>query len=153
MNNDSAHALNSDDEQHCQRMLEAQERAWNAGDGSAWSADFSEDADFVNILGQLFEGRAAIAERHRQVLAGPFSGSQCVIKVRRIGALTANVLVIETVHEVRGFPALPPGVRATSVGLLQTRMKYLAVRRNDRWQFVAAQNTAISPDGPAGVAR
>jgi uncharacterized protein (TIGR02246 family) len=148
MDNDLTAGQSALDEQQLTRLLEKQQHAWNAGDGSAWSADFTEDADFVNILGQLFAGRAAIAERHRRILAGPFSGSQCEVKVRRISALAANVLVIETIHEVRGFLALPPGVRATSVGLLQTRMKYLAVRYNHRWQFVAAQNTAISPDSP-----
>ena len=46
------------------RQLEA---AWNTMDGSAFAAPFAADADFVNIRGEHFRGRTAIAAGHAAI--------------------------------------------------------------------------------------
>lgn len=42
------------------------ERAWNAGDGVRWAASFSEDADFVDVVGRRQHDREMIAKEHQR---------------------------------------------------------------------------------------
>ena len=140
-------------ESQIQRILSAQEVAWNVGDSISWGSAFAEDADFVNILGQVFHGREAIVQVHGRILAGPYQGSHTTITIRQFKQITPDVALIETVHEVTGYKFLPPGIIPTTTGVLRTRMKYVAVRRDETWQFIAAQNTAILPESSTAPGR
>ena len=133
------------DETGIREILRVQTEAWNQGDGKAWARDFSDDSDFVNVRGDVFHGKGEIADRHSAILRGPFKGSHLSLSVRRFRLLTPEVALIETDHELTHFPGMVPGIAPTSEGVLRTHMKYVAVKRDNRWQFVAAQNTAILP--------
>ena len=133
---------------HMEQLLDAQATAWNQGDGTAWAAAFSDDADFVNIRGDVFTGRAAIAQQHARIFSGPFKGSHTRITLRRFAQPEAAMALVDAEYEVTGFAALPPGIVPTEPGLLRTHMKYVAVQKDGNWQFVAAQNTAILPAMP-----
>ena len=50
------------------------EAAWNAMDGTAFAAPFADDADFVNIRGEHFRGRAAIAAGHVEIFRTIYNG-------------------------------------------------------------------------------
>ena len=128
-----------------QHILNEQQAAWNRGDGAGFSAAFTDDADFVNIRGDAFHGRAAITAQHDRIFAGPFVGSHNTITIRHCAELAPDIALIETVHEVSGFKFLPPGIVPTSPGVLKTRMKYIARKQGDAWQLIAAQNTAMLP--------
>ncbi len=128
-----------------QHILDEQAAAWNRGDAAAWSSAFSEDADFINIRGDVFHGREAIVQQHARILGGPFKGSHIVITLRQLSAPAPGVALIESDHEVTGFASLPPGIVATADGVLRTHMKYVAAERDGRWVLVAGQNTAVLP--------
>ena len=49
--------------------------AWNAMDGEAFAAPFAAQADFVNIRGEHFQGRAEIAAGHVGLFQGIYAGS------------------------------------------------------------------------------
>jgi uncharacterized protein (TIGR02246 family) len=127
------------------RIFSRQEAAWNSGDGAAWAADFTDDADFVNIRGDVFHGRAEIAQRHNMIFHGPFQGSHATITIRQYKDIAPGVALIETVYEVTGYKSLPPGIVPTMDKGLRTCMKYIAVEQGGQWRLVAAQNTAILP--------
>lgn len=127
-------------------VLAEQTAAWNRFDAKAWAKDFTVDADFIIILGMLFQGREEIEKRHADLFGSIFSSSQLVVTVQKIRFLSPTSAVAETVHELRGYTRLPPGIRPTdSTGLLRTRMKYVFVQFAGNWLIVSAQNTAISP--------
>jgi uncharacterized protein (TIGR02246 family) len=132
-------------EAQIQRILTKQEIAWNVGDSASWGSAFTEDADFINILGQVFHGREAITQLHALILAGQFKGSHNTVTMRQFRQITPEVVLVEALHEVTGYKSLPPGIAPTEGGLLKTRMKYVLVKRDETWQIVAAQNTAILP--------
>ena len=134
-----------------ERLLHQQEAAWNAGDAPAWSAAFSEDADFINIRGDVFHGRAEIAERHALIFAGPFRGTQAIITIRLITQIAPGIVVLDTDYEVTGVKVTPPGIAPTLPGVLRTRMKYIAVQHGDTWKFITGQNTAVVPAMPPGA--
>jgi uncharacterized protein (TIGR02246 family) len=120
--------------------------AWNRHDTKAWMAPFSEDAEFINILGVALLGRPKIEQRHAELFNGIFSKSRVTVTVRQVRSLGATAAVAETDYELRGYTRLPPGIRPTEAdGTLRTRMKYVWQLRPEGWRVVAAQNTAILP--------
>jgi uncharacterized protein (TIGR02246 family) len=56
-------------------IIEQLETGWNAGDGAAYAAPFAQDADFVNIRGELHSGAQAIAAGHQGIFDSIYSGS------------------------------------------------------------------------------
>jgi uncharacterized protein (TIGR02246 family) len=144
----SLSAAQSSDESSIHEILRIQTEAWNHGDGIAWAKDFTDDCDFVNIRGDTYHGRADLGARVTAILQGPFKGSHLSLSIRRFSLLTPDVALIETDHEVTGLHGMVPGIAPTAEGVLKTHMKYVAVRRDKHWYFVAAQNTAVLPPLP-----
>lgn len=134
-------------------IIAEQVMAWNCGDAHAWAKDFSDTAAFVNILGMPLNGRAEIDAVHAQIFRTLFRGSRTVVTVNRVSLLGTEVAVVGTEHNVTGYNALPPGIRATTdVGSLTTRMLYVLHRSGMReWKIVHGQNTAMSPETHAAL--
>ena len=57
------------------------ERAWNAGDSEAFGAEFTDDAQFVDVRGVRHCGRAAIARGHRVIFDTIYRGSTVAYRV------------------------------------------------------------------------
>jgi uncharacterized protein (TIGR02246 family) len=127
-------------------LADAQMDAWNRGDGHAWAKDFSDDATFVNIMGFQLDGRAEIAERHARHFRTIFLGSRVVVVLRSVVSVGDDAVLARLDYALSGHRALPPGIQATDAdGTLHTRMLYVLSRagRQDPWQIVAGQNTAL----------
>jgi uncharacterized protein (TIGR02246 family) len=126
-------------------ILEMQTKAWNRGDGVAWAKEFTDDCDFVNIRGETLHGRADLGARVTGSLQTRFKGSRLSLSVRRFRLLTTDVAVIETDYDITGLHGPITGIATMADGVLKTRMQYVAVRRDNHWHFVAAQNTVVLP--------
>jgi uncharacterized protein (TIGR02246 family) len=110
---------------------------------------FTDDADFVNILGMQLRGRPQIEERHAQLFQGIFSESRVIVKTHRVRSLGPTSALADTEYELRGYSRLPPGIRPTDPdGLLRTRMKYVLTLTPAGWRIASVQNTAIAPAPP-----
>jgi uncharacterized protein (TIGR02246 family) len=130
-------------------MLATEEKAWNANDNAAYASLYTDDADFVNIRGQVFTGKVAIGKLHGKIFAGPFKGSTLKITTRLYTLLSPEAVVIDTDQEVTGYAFLPPGIVATSPGVLRTHFKYVVTLQADgTWKFVSGQNTSALPAQP-----
>ena len=55
-----------------QRMIDA----WNTGDGAAFAAPFTEDADFVAFEGTHLKGRQEITSFHQRICDTVVKGSR-----------------------------------------------------------------------------
>ena len=119
--------------------------AWNRNDATAWAQYFVDDANFINVRGDLVEGRAAIEKIHAFIFSGPYKDSHCTIKIESIRYPTPNVAVVETIADVTNFKGLPPGLVETAPGVLRSRPKFILVEHNGTWKIFAAQNTTIVP--------
>jgi uncharacterized protein (TIGR02246 family) len=126
-------------------LIDQQTEAWNRNDAVAWTKDFAEDANFINIRGDLVKGRTAIEKIHAFIFSGPYKESHCAVKIESIRYPAPNVAVVDTTSEVTNFKGLPPGVSATEPGILRTRPKFILVSEKGAWKIVAVHNTAISP--------
>jgi uncharacterized protein (TIGR02246 family) len=141
-------AAQSPDETSIREILRVQTEAWNRGDGIAWAREFTDDCDFVNMRGDTLHGRGEIGARITASLQGRMKGSHLSLTIRQFNSLTPDVALVETDYEFTGLQARLPGIAPTAEGVLKTRVKYVAVRRDKRWYFIAAQNTPVLPPFP-----
>lgn len=136
-------------EQLIRNLLEAQIAAWNAGDAEGWCRDFTDDSEFVNIIGARFENRDANLRRHAELFATIFKGSRLALREMRIRVLGTSAAFADLVLDLTGFSKLPPGIRP-SIGndVLRTRMHYVLIHDAARWWIVFSQNNAVMPLPP-----
>lgn len=130
-------------------LLDEQIAAWNAGDAEGWCRDFTEDSEFVNIIGARFEDRDANVRRHAELFATIFKGSRLAMREVRIRVLGSSAAFADLVLDLTGFSRLPPGIRP-SIGndVLRTRMHYVLIHDGTRWWIVFSQNNAVMPLPP-----
>jgi uncharacterized protein (TIGR02246 family) len=115
--------------------------AWNAGDGTAYGAEFAEDATYVTFTGEVLRGRTAIAEVHQFLFDGPLRGSRMsgtgAGEVRMITDDVAHVL-IDGAGGVRleGQEELPDERVST--------VSFVLRRAGADWTVAAFQNTRLT---------
>lgn len=118
------------------------ESAWNAMDPVAFAAPFSEDADFVNIVGEHQRGRPAIVAGHRAIFRDFYADSTTRMNVLAVRSLTPDVLLAH-VHAVLDVPKGPLAGRNTSVFsmALTRRAGGPAGDEGGGWEIAAFHNT------------
>jgi uncharacterized protein (TIGR02246 family) len=79
-----------------QRMIDA----WNVGDGAAFGAPFTDDADFVAFEGTHLKGRQEIASFHQQIFDTVAKGSRLEGAVRFVRLLSPVLAVMHSVVRV-----------------------------------------------------
>lgn len=122
-------------------LVDAFADALNAADAERLGSLFSEDAEFVNILGMRMRRRQGIVDGHAWALAGPLRGREVRFDSVDELAVTDDVTVLHghCIRERRPdapVEGLPDG---TSVLAFVTR------RAADGWQIVAATNVTEAP--------
>ncbi|MEV0246397.1 SgcJ/EcaC family oxidoreductase [Nocardia sp. NPDC050712] len=120
-------------------LLRTQRDAWAAGDGAAFAATFTPDADFVSVIGEFVQGRGELAVVMQEGFDGFMRGTRmaepdtCALRFP-----APDVAVLVTV----GDKPMPPGVAAPpDARSVQTRV---ALRANGTWLFTSFQNTRIA---------
>lgn len=116
------------------------EQAWNAADGTAFAAAFSEDADFVHILGGYYTGRAAIEAGHRMIFGTIYKGSTVRYSVEKIRSVRPDVALVFLRQYLHFFEGGQPRE-------LEARPTIVAEQVAGKWQIAAMQNTRISEAG------
>ncbi len=114
------------------------EAAWNAADGPAFAAPFTEDADFVNIRGDYVRSREAIAHGHHAIFTTIYQGSTLHYELLQARVLTDDVLLVH----VRGNLRVPAGPMA---GELNSVAMLVLARTGGGWQIAAFHNTLVAP--------
>jgi uncharacterized protein (TIGR02246 family) len=85
--NSSAATLTAADEDAIRAIHQCMIDAWNAADGAAFAAPFTEDADFVAFEGTHLTGRRAIAWFHRRVFDTIVAGTRLEGEVKFVRPL------------------------------------------------------------------
>jgi uncharacterized protein (TIGR02246 family) len=120
--------------------------ALNAHDGHAFSEPWTDDADHVNIFGDVVVGRTAIAASSVFAFTTMMSEVVSEATVRDLRFLTPDVALLDIDQTLRGMAPGPNGPLPWIVdGALRTRVKIVAVSRDGRWLVASFQNTAIVP--------
>ena len=117
------------------------ERAWNAGDGSAYAADFAADCVFVDIRGARHHGAGAVAGGHQGIFDSIYRGSTVHYEVASVRQVADGVLLVQADAALQ-VPAGPlaGSSRAASTAVL--------VEADGSWQAVLMHNTLVAePSG------
>ena len=67
---------------------------WNQGDGQAYAAPFTDDADYVIVDGKHVKGRETIAFGHQYIFHTVFKGSKMRGQVKDIRFLSADIALM-----------------------------------------------------------
>jgi len=135
------HNLTPDDRAAVERVVRRLESAWNAMDGTAFAAPFTEDADFVTIRGEHFRGRPAIAAGHAAIFRSIYAGSTCHLTVETARLLRPEIALAH----VRSALDAPQGPLA---GKHAARFSLVLAMEPGGWEIAALHNTVES--GPQG---
>lgn len=116
-----------------QRLLDA----WGRGDGPAYGALFTDDADYVGFDGSHTVGREAIAESHQRLFDTWLKGTRLSGRIEAVRFLDPDVALV---HATGGTIFAGEAAPRPSRDSIQT---LLAVRRDGEWRFTAFHNTRI----------
>lgn len=122
-------------------IVDAFAAALNAQDAEALGELFSDDAEFVNILGMRMRGREGIVAGHARAFAGPLRGR--VIDFDAVDELhaTDEVSVMHAHCLRRRLPDSPAEGLPDGASVLV----FVARRGPGGWQAVAATNVTEVP--------
>ena len=123
------------------QIVDAFAAALNAKDAGALGELFSDDAEFVNILGMRMRGREGIVAGHAWAFAGPLLGR--VVEFDAVDELpvTDDVSVLHGHCLRRRLPDAPVEGLPDGASVLV----FVARRGSNGWQAVAATNVTETP--------
>jgi uncharacterized protein (TIGR02246 family) len=110
------------------------EEAWNNADADAFAAEFTQDADFVNIRGEYFSGRQSVAEGHAHIFTGIYAGSTIRCTLSHLRALRPGVLLAH-LEAALHVPAGP------TAGDILAIPSIILVRDGGTWRIASFHNT------------
>jgi uncharacterized protein (TIGR02246 family) len=116
-------------------VLQRSQEAWNAGDGAAYGACFTDDATDVTFVGTVYRGGQEIGAAHQALFDSFLKGTRLtieIVEIRRYG----DAAVVVTRGEVSKKTPKKLGKLAT----------YTLVREDDgQWRIAAVQKTKHKP--------
>ncbi len=122
-------------------LMNRLDAAWTAGDGARFAAEFTADADVINIFGQRYRGGSDLVERMQLIFDGIFKGSRHVSRTLEIARhLDADTVLAVTSSVI----AVPAGPMAPET---RNRQTFLLVRDGEAWRIRHWHNTTIGPPG------
>ena len=121
-------------------LFQQAEDAWNAADGAAFGALFTEESDFVNIRGEHHRGSVAIARGHQGIFDTIYRGS----RVRYEPELARSVAPGTIVALAAATLEVPAGPLQ---GVLNARMTVVITEQDGRWLITAFHNTLVAEGG------
>ena len=129
----------SADEHAVYALFQELQAGWNQGDGQAYAASFTEDADYIVWNGISLKGRQAIAAAHQQLFETRFQGSRLEGFIKHIRFLSDDIALVH----LHGRPQIPgQALPAPEEYSIQT---LVAIRQADGWHCTAFQNTLMQP--------
>jgi len=130
----------SADEQALHSLFQQLVDGWNQGDGQAFAAPFTDDADYIVWNGIYLKGREAIAAGHQQIFETFYRGSRLEGSIKSIRFLREDIALLH----LHGRPRLPgQALAAPEEYSIQT---LIGIRQADGWRFTAFQNTLIQQE-------
>ncbi len=133
--------LSSSDEREVRGVVAAYEAAWNRHDMTELAALFTDDAEWVNIVGMWWRGRADIQKAHHafhQVMFRDVPLHFTDVSVRTIAPGVA--VAIGTIR--MGDFTTPSGHVAKDS---RDRLSLVLVQRGAVWKIASGHNTVIDP--------
>jgi uncharacterized protein (TIGR02246 family) len=134
-------AVSAADQQGIQTTLDAMGSTLTKMDFDAFSKLFTDDADFVNIVGMHWSGKAQIVKAHRVVFTTRYKGvAQHIIHKSEATLAPGVVLVVGTI-KMDDYTAQDGKLMTNNL----FRMTLVMKKVGEQWLIRSAENTAIDP--------
>jgi uncharacterized protein (TIGR02246 family) len=140
----------NDRDDEIRALLDAQERAWLAGDANAFADAAMPEIVFTNVVGLFSVGRAGFIGQHRVIFATFYAGSRFAQRIEHIAFVRPDVAIVDTLTTVTGFGALPPAIVAHE-GAVTTRLEQVLALGGDGWRVAAFHNVLVHPAAGAAA--
>jgi uncharacterized protein (TIGR02246 family) len=144
-----AASLSAADRKGVEAIVDGFGAAWNRHDAKALAALFTEQADFVNVIGLHWKGREEIERAHAEIHATRMKNSHLAILSRSARPLSSDVVLVHATWELEGDTGIEGKPLPTRKGVLS----FVVARQGGRWLAESAQNTDIVPLPNAPPAR
>ena len=129
------------DEEAIRKVMADYDGTWNQHDVKAHAQLFTEDADFVDVVGAYLKGRSEIERQHTEMHTGQYKDSHMTTISVAVRFLRPDVAVVHRAAEL-----------VSGRGSVKRRMFVTGVmtKQDNRWLIAAAQNTQRSGQAPKG---
>jgi len=127
------------DEDEIRRIQTRWDDAWNRHDIKALGALVAEDVRFVNVAGNVLNGRDEFAKLQTRTHARQFKDSVRTVTGTDIKFLTGDIAVAHVRWGMKGDKDADGTPRPPRNGV----MMQVLVKRGDAWTIVAVQNTNV----------
>jgi uncharacterized protein (TIGR02246 family) len=137
-----ASALSPGDDKAIRQVIRGIEDSWNAHDMKAYGKMFSEDAEFINVVGMHWRGRKAIVAAHAAYHETSFKNHNLktdAVEIRSLGERHAIAVVTTTNDSFK----TPGGQVIPKRQNLQT---YVLTKGPDGWKIAHGHNVPVDPD-------
>lgn len=114
---------------------------WNRHDMKSFGSLFTDDAQFVNVIGMWWHSRAEIQKEHEALHATRMRLSHLVTTKSVVHVLAPDVAVLLQQWELTG----DTGIDGVTLPMRRGVISLVTVKRGDHWQIASAQNTDIVP--------
>ncbi len=121
-----------------EQLLALLQDSWNRHDMTAYTAQFTQDAYYVNALGTEWRGRTEIEDGHVRMHRTVFHESTITRMDRRLQTVAPGVVVCVADWEMVGSNP-PPGWKMQHPR--QGKLTLVLVQSETGWRIAAGQNT------------
>lgn len=122
--------------------------AWNRADAAALAALFTEDADFVNVVGLWWEDRERIRQAHDYGFRKIFGHSQMRVQRTKVRRLAESAAVVHVEWSLTGQTSQDGTEPRERAGVFS----FVLHRGDAGWLAVAAHNTDRVPGSETLIA-
>jgi uncharacterized protein (TIGR02246 family) len=130
-----------------ERLVAAEDAAWNNGDAVAYSRPIAKDCVFTNIFGAAFAGHHGFEAQHAHIFSTIYRGTRLRQTIDHLRFVRPDVAIVNTSAEVTGIQTLAPGLQAHN-GALLTKLLQVFVKDNGAWQIASYHNVDVKPAPP-----
>lgn len=122
--------------------------AWIARDADMLASLFTEDAEFVNVVGLWWHNRGDIRRAHAYGFEKIFGDSGLVIRKMKVKYLTDEIAVV---HARMRLKNQTPKGNVKTPSLRQNVFSFVVQKFNGSWKCVSAHNTDIVPGAETNI--
>ncbi len=138
----AAQTLRKADETSIRAIVAAVPEALDRKDMKTYADLFADDADWINVVGMHWRGKAAVVKAHEVYLKTVFRDGGMSTGDIEVRAVTPDV-AIAVVTELDTAGILPDGSKAPPGS---GRLTYVLVKRGGKWKITHGHNTTIDPN-------
>jgi uncharacterized protein (TIGR02246 family) len=139
--------LSSQDDAEVRAIVAQFANTWNRHDMKEMHELDSEDAQWINVAGNIWRGKPTVFKGHGVIHRTIYAKTPMRIEEVEVRPIAPNVAVV-VAQMWFGRGLIPPSVEVPEV---RTRGSFIMAKRDGAWKIVHFQNTTIDPDKPDPV--